>query len=140
MAGAVVMLLPSMYPAAPATIHPTARPTMMEMFFKNGEPKSSVKMIETKDRNPRPINSGEPHLLEVAHERKCHRQGLRNSTDGRGLGAKMVGQSSKMPDVGRLEQSFEPPPQFGTPEAPIRDAPIIRMTVPKKPIEHLPRT
>jgi hypothetical protein len=54
-------------------MHPTARPTMMLMFFKNGDPKSSVKMMLTNDRNPSPINSGDAH--------------------GRGRGAKMVGQS-----------------------------------------------
>ena len=32
--------------------------------------------------------------------------------------------------MGLDEQSFEPPPQLGTPEDPIRDAPIIRITVP----------
>ena len=35
-----------------------------------------------------------------------------------------------MPDVGRPAQSFEPPPQFGIPDDPMRDAPIRRMTVP----------
>jgi hypothetical protein len=32
------------------------------MFFMNGEPKSSVRIIVTKDRKPRPINSAEPQL------------------------------------------------------------------------------
>lgn len=54
-AGAVEMVEPSIYPAAPATMQPTARPTMMEVFLRKGEPKSSVRMIETKDRKPRPI-------------------------------------------------------------------------------------
>lgn len=63
MAGAVLIELPSMYPAAPATIHPTTNPTMILMFLRNGEPKSSVRMMLTKDRNPRPMNSGEPQLL-----------------------------------------------------------------------------
>lgn len=62
-AGAVLILLPSIYPAAPATIHPTARPTMILIFFRNGDPKSSVRIMLTKDRKPRPMNSGEPHLL-----------------------------------------------------------------------------
>ena len=62
MAGAVLMLLLSMYPAAPATMHPTASPTIIDMFFRNGDPKSSVRMIETNDRNPSPMNSGDPHL------------------------------------------------------------------------------
>lgn len=35
-----------------------------------------------------------------------------------------------MPDVGRLAQSFEPPPQLGIPDEPTSDAPIMRMTVP----------
>lgn len=61
-AGAVVILLPSIYPAAPETMHPTANPTMMEMFLRKGDPKSSVRMIEMKDRKPMPMNCGEPHL------------------------------------------------------------------------------
>ena len=52
----------------------------------------------TKDKNPSPMNSGEPQ--------------------GSGRGALIVGQSWKMPEVGRLEQSFEPPPQFGIPDEP----------------------
>jgi hypothetical protein len=54
--GALVMVLPSMYPAAPATIHPTASPTMILAFLRNGEPKISVRMMLTKERNPRPMN------------------------------------------------------------------------------------
>lgn len=42
----------------------------------------------------------------------------------------MSGQSWKKPDAGRLMQSLDPPPQFGIPEDPMREAPIIRMTVP----------
>ena len=84
MVGAEVMALPSIYPAAPATIHPTASPTMILAFFKNGEPNSSVIMMVTNERKPRPINSGEPHLrdeirnlsttpkrLGVSHGRAC---------------------------------------------------------------------
>lgn len=104
------MLLPSMYPAAPATIHPTAKPTIIEIFLRNGEPKSSVRMMLTKDRKPSPINSGEPH--------------------GSGRGARVVGQSWKMPEDGRLIQSLDPPPQLGIPDEPIREAPIITITVP----------
>jgi len=37
---------------------------MMLMFLRNGDPKISVKMIETKDTNPRPMNSGDPHLQD----------------------------------------------------------------------------
>lgn len=64
MVGAELMVLPSIYPAAPATIHPTASPTMILAFFKNGEPSSSVIMIVTNERKPRPMNSGEPHLSD----------------------------------------------------------------------------
>lgn len=109
-AGAVVMLLPSMYPAAPATMQPTAKPTMTEMFLRKGDPNSSVMMMLMKDRNPSPMNSGEPQ--------------------GRGRGAAILGQSSKNPEVGRPEQSFDPPPQLGMPEEPMREAPIMTMTVP----------
>lgn len=56
MAGAEVIVLLSIYPAAAATMHPTSNPTIMLIFFMNGEPKSSVKIMETKDRNPRPMN------------------------------------------------------------------------------------
>lgn len=42
----------------------------------------------------------------------------------------MLGQSWKNPLAGRLKQSFEPPPQFGIPDEPTREAPIIRITVP----------
>lgn len=47
-----------------------------------------------------------------------------------GFGALRSGQSSKKPDAGRPKQSFEPPPQFGIPDDPISDAPIMRITVP----------
>ena len=33
---------------------------MIEMFLRKGEPNSSVKMMDTKDRKPRPIISGLP--------------------------------------------------------------------------------
>ena len=42
----------------------------------------------------------------------------------------MVGQSWKIPVSGRASQPFEPPPQFNIPDAPMRDMPIITMTVP----------
>lgn len=64
MAGAEVMVLPSMYPVAPATMHPTASPTMMLAFFKNGEPNNSVMIMLTNERKPRPMNCGEPHLRD----------------------------------------------------------------------------
>lgn len=47
-----------------------------------------------------------------------------------GFGAAMLGQSWKNPVAGRLRQSLAPPPQSGIPDAPMREAPIIRMTVP----------
>jgi len=84
---------------------------MILIFFKNGEPKISVRMMETKDRNPKPINSGDPQ--------------------GSGRGAEVVGQSWKIPLVGKSWQPFEPPPQFGMPDEPTREAPIMRMTVPE---------
>lgn len=43
-------------------MQPTARPTIMLTFFKNGDPNISVNIIDTKDKNPNPINCGEPHL------------------------------------------------------------------------------
>jgi hypothetical protein len=61
-AGADLILLPSIYPVAPETIQPTASPTMMLTFFKNGEPNNSVSNIVTNDKNPSPMNSGDPHL------------------------------------------------------------------------------
>ena len=87
---------------------------MTEMFLRNGDPNSSVKMMLTKDREPRPMNSGEPQ--------------------GKGRGANIVGQSSKMPEVGRVLQSLDPPPQLGIPDEPISEAPIITMTVPLRPL------
>ena len=63
-AGELLIVSPLIYPVAPATIHPTIKPTMILMFLRKGEPKSSVRMIVTNDRNPRPINSGEPHLFK----------------------------------------------------------------------------
>lgn len=43
-------------------MHPTTKPTIMLMFLRNGDPKISVKMIDMKETNPRPMNSGDPHL------------------------------------------------------------------------------
>jgi hypothetical protein len=99
-----------MYPAGPATIQPTANPAIILIFLRNGEPNNSINTIVTNDKNPRPINSGEPH--------------------GRGLGAKMVGQRAKMPVGFGSEQELEPPAQLGAPEEPISEAPIKRMTIP----------
>jgi hypothetical protein len=61
-AGALLMLLPSMYPVAPATMQPTTRPMMILMFFMNGEPNSSVKSMLMKLRKPSPMNCGDPQL------------------------------------------------------------------------------
>jgi len=33
---------PSMYPAAPLTMHPTIKPTMILAFFINGDPNNST--------------------------------------------------------------------------------------------------
>ena len=99
-----------MYPAAPATMQPTTKPTMILAFFKKGDPNNSVRMMATNDRKPSPMNSGEPH--------------------NKGRGAKMVGHIWKIPVSGRLWQSLEPPPQLRTPDSPIREAPIMMMTVP----------
>ena len=60
--GADLMLELSMYPVAPATMQPTAKPTIIDAFFRNGEPNSSTIRMVTKDRKPRPMNWGEPHL------------------------------------------------------------------------------
>lgn len=60
--GADLMLELSIYPVAPATMQPTAKPTIIDTFFRNGEPNSSTSRMLTKDRKPRPMNSGEPHL------------------------------------------------------------------------------
>lgn len=45
----------------------------------------------------------------------------------------MLGQRAKYPVDGLSKQSFEPPPQLGAPELPMRLAPIIRTTVPVHP-------
>jgi hypothetical protein len=37
---------------------------MMLIFFRNGDPNSSVNTIEMKDKKPRPMNSADPHLEE----------------------------------------------------------------------------
>jgi hypothetical protein len=90
MAGACLILLLSIYPAAPATMHPTAKPIMILIFFRNGEPNISVMIIVIKERNPRPINSGEPHLNDRSVPRTMS---VKEEAHGRGLGAKIVGQS-----------------------------------------------
>lgn len=38
---------------------------MILIFFRNGEPNISVSIIAANDRNPRPMNSGEPHLISI---------------------------------------------------------------------------
>lgn len=90
-------------------MHPTANPTIILMFLRKGEPNISVSTMLMKDKNPRPINSGEPQ--------------------GKGLGARVVGQRAKIP-VGAVSQLLAPPPQLGTPELPTRAAPINTTTVP----------
>jgi hypothetical protein len=84
---------------------------MIEMFLMNGDPKTSTRMMVMKDKNPRPMNSGDPQ--------------------GSGRGAAMLGQSAKNPVSGLSLQLFDPPPQFAIPDSPISDAPIIRITVPE---------
>jgi hypothetical protein len=128
-AGADWIVVLSMYPAPPATIQPTASPTMILIFFINGEPNISVRMIVAKDRKPRPINSGEPQLKRSILAAIFGWAWL--TTYGSGRGARVVGQSIKIPLVGKSWQPLEPPPQFGMPDAPTRDAPIKRMTVPR---------
>jgi hypothetical protein len=91
-------------------MHPTSNPTIILIFFMNGEPKISVKIMETKDRNPRPMNWGDPH--------------------GAAWGAPTLGHRDKGPDVGLAWQPFDPPPQSNMPDEPTREAPIIRTTVP----------
>ena len=108
--GADLMFESSIYPAAPATMHPTASPTIMLIFFRKGDPNISVRIMLTNDRNPRPMNSGDPQ--------------------SKGRGASVVGQSWKIPEVGKFWQPFEPPPQFGAPDDPTSDAPIKRTMVP----------
>ena len=56
------MLELSIYPVAPATMQPKAKPTIIDTFFRKGEPNSSTSRMLTKDRKPRPMNWGEPHL------------------------------------------------------------------------------
>lgn len=83
MAGAEVMVLPSIYPAAPPTTHPTTSPTMILAFFKKGEPNSSVMMMVTNERKPRPMNSGEPHLATRSEIFAQHQRDLEFLTEAR---------------------------------------------------------
>ena len=82
----------------------------MLIFLRKGEPNISVKTMLMKDKNPMPMNSGEPQ--------------------GNGRGAAMSGHNWKNPSVGRERQSLDPPAQFGPPDDPTSDAPIKRTTVP----------
>jgi hypothetical protein len=59
-AGAEVMLLPSMYPNGPATMQPTMSPITIDADFIAGDPTNSRMMIVTKERKPSPMYSGEP--------------------------------------------------------------------------------
>jgi hypothetical protein len=51
---AVEILLPSMYPASSATIHPTASLRMIEIFFKDGDPKEFCQYNTNKQQEPKP--------------------------------------------------------------------------------------
>jgi len=79
-AGALFMLDPSMKPATPATIQPIAKPTIILIFLRKGDPNISVRTILMNERNPRPINSGEPQ--------------------SKGRGARVVGHFWNIPLVG----------------------------------------
>jgi len=129
MVGAEVMVLPSIYPAAPATMHPIASPTMVLAFFKNGEPNSSVIMMVTNERKPRPMNSGEPHLSDEVRNPCITPKRLEVSYGSACLDV-VVGHRESGPLAGRAWQPFDPPPQLGIPDEPMRDAPIMTMTVP----------
>lgn len=113
-------------------MQPTARPTMIDMFLRKGDPNISVRTILMKERNPRPINSGEPHLSRVHlphHQQKWPGQKT-GDAHGSGLGAVTSGHSANGPLAGRVMHAFEPPPQSAMPEEPTRDAPMRRITVP----------
>lgn len=96
-AGAAFMSVLSKYPHAAATMHPTSRPQTTDVDFINGEPKRSHRMMETKTRKPRPINSALPQ--------------------GSGCGAALEGQSWKGPSAGWDIHGPEPPAQFVRAEA-----------------------
>lgn len=131
MTGAEVTVVPSTYPAAPATIHPTTSPTMMLAFFKNGEPNSSVMMMVTKERKPSPMNSAEPHLSDgIRYLCLCTALKKLGVSYGRACLEVIVGHRESGPLVGRAWQPFDPPPQLGMPDEPMREAPIMMMTVP----------
>lgn len=89
MAGADVILLPSMYPSGPATMHPTMSPITIDADFIAGEPTNSSTMMVMKERNPSPMYSGEPQ--------------------GRAWGDNSVGQREKNPVSGRAEHGPDPP-------------------------------
>lgn len=128
-AGAEVIVLPSIYPVAPATIHPTASPMMILAFFKKGEPNNSVMMMETNERKPSPMNCGEPHLSNEV-KNLCPTPGELGVSYGRACLDVVVGQSESGPLAGRAWQPFDPPPQLGMPDEPMSDAPIMTITVP----------
>ena len=90
-AGAAVMPEALKYPHAAATIQPMSRPTTTAQDFMIGDPKRSARMMETKTRKPRPMNSAEPH--------------------GSACGASLLGQSIYGPVVGRAAQEPLPPAQ-----------------------------
>ena len=61
---------------------------------------------------------------------------MRKETYGAARGAPTFGHRDKGPDVGLAWQPFDPPPQFNMPDEPMREAPIIRTTVPTKASDH----
>lgn len=63
-----------------------------------------------KDKNPKPMYLGSPHF--------------------KAFWPYIVGHKAKIPDVGRVLQAVDPPPQAKNPELPISVAPINRITVP----------
>ena len=95
---------------APATIHPTAKPIIILKFFRKSDPNISVRIMLMNERIPMPMNSGEPQ--------------------GKGRGVNIVGHCWNIPLVGNFWHPFAPPPQFSAPEAPTRELPIKRTTVP----------
>lgn len=65
----------------------------MLMFLRNGEPKSSVSTMLMNDRKPRPMNSGEPHLvrnlIKLSFASKMNEEGLREGTRSGDIWAKL---------------------------------------------------
>ena len=88
----------------------------MLMFLRNGDPKTSVKMIEMKETNPRPMNSGDPHLqgyerpigldLEVSIQFRFRCGDVRTQLEesGRWATLAIVGPSSPIWDTRRADE------------------------------------